>query len=134
MLWKDPDVGEAVVLCVVCVLVAICSVVPVCCAVCCCSVAVRCTVTVCCGGCGSVVVVGARGGAGVVVGSSLLPREVVGVVATAGDTATQTVGCLDVDVHGVSTNPVVALVVETYLVEAVEAEKVEDPVAKAQAG
>ena len=33
MLWKDPVVGEAVVLCVVCVLVAICSVVPVCCAV-----------------------------------------------------------------------------------------------------
>ena len=63
--------------CVLCVLVAVCCVVPVCCAV-----------TVrggCC--CGRVVVVGARGGAGVVVGSSLLPREVVGEVATAGDTA-----------------------------------------------
>ena len=100
-------------------------------AVCCavrCAVAVRCSV-----GCGSVVVVGARGGAGIVVGSSLLPREVVGVVATAGDTATQTVGSLDVDVPVVLANPVVALVAKTCLVEEVEAGSVEEPVAKAKA-
>ena len=120
VLWKDPVVVEAVVWCVLCVLLAVC-----------CAVAVRCSVCCCC--CGSVVVVGERGGAGVVVGSSLLPRVVVGEVATAGDAATQTVGSLDADVHGVSTNPVVALVVETCLVEAVEADKVEDPDAKAKA-
>ena len=102
--------------------------------VCCCSVAVRCTVTVCCGCCGSVVVVGARGGAGVVVGSSLLPREVVGVVATAGESAaTQTVAHLDVDVPVVFANPVVALVAKTYLVEEVEEGNVELPDAKARA-
>ena len=39
---------------------------------------VCCAVAVCCGCCGSVVVVGTRGGAGVVVGSSLLPRVVLG--------------------------------------------------------
>ena len=62
---------------VCCVLVAVC-----------CSVSVCCSVTVCCAVCcGSVVVVGARGGAGVVVGSSLLPRVVVGVVATVGAAA-----------------------------------------------
>ena len=131
MLWKenccgssvtcrDPVVVEAVVLCVLCVSLAVC-----------CAVAVRCSV-----GCGSVVVVGARGGAGIVVGSSLLPREVVGVVATAGDTATQTVGSLDVDVPVVLANPVVALVAKTCgtcLVEEVEAGSVEEPVAKAKA-
>ena len=119
MLWKENccgssvtcktlDVVEAVVFCVWCVLVAVC-----------CSASVGCAVAVRCGCCcGSVVVVGARGGAGVVVGSSLLPREVVGVVATAGESAaTQTVAGLDVDVPVVLANPVVALVAKTYLVE-----------------
>ena len=81
MLWKESccgssvtcktlEVVEAVVLCMLCVSVAMCGVVPVRCAVCCCSVSV--TVAVGCCGCGSGVVVGARGGAGVVVGSSSL--------------------------------------------------------------
>ena len=80
--------------CVLCVLVAICGVVPVRCAVCC-SVSV--TVAVCCSGCGSGVVVGTRSGAGDVCCSSSLPRVVLGEVATVA-AATQAVGCLDVDV------------------------------------
>ena len=110
-------------MCGVCVLVAVGCSVPVVCAV-----AVRCG---CC--CGSVVVVGARGGAGVVVGSFPLPREVVGVVATAGAAATQTVGSLEEDEDDVSAIAVVASMAETCLVEDVSAENVEDPVAKAQA-
>ena len=109
--------------------VAMCGVVPVRCSEIV-AVTVRCSVRCCC--CGSVVVVGTRGGAGAVVGSSLSPRVVVGVVATAGETAAaQTVVGLEEDEDVVSTNPVVALVAETCLDEAVEAGNVEDPVAKA---
>ena len=97
------------------------------CAVCCCSVAVRCTVAVCCGCCGSVVVVGARGGAGVVVGSSLLPRVVLRVVAAVGETiATQSVADLDVEEVVAPATAVVAVVAGTCLEEV-------DAVAKAQA-
>ena len=57
MLWKenccgssvtcrDPVVVEAVVLCVLCVLVAMCGVVPVRCTVCCCSLSVAVVVVV----------------------------------------------------------------------------------------
>ena len=94
-----------------------------------CAVAVRCG---CC--CGSVVVAGARGGAGVVFRSSLLPWVVLRVVATAGETtATQSVADLEVEDVDASATAVVAMVAETCLVEAVEAGNVEDPVAKAQA-
>ena len=99
----------------------------------CCSVAVRCAVAVCCGCCGSVVVVGARGGAGVVVGSFLLPREVVGVVATAGVAATHTVGSLEVDDVAPLAAAVVASAARRYLVEEVKEGSVGLPVAKAQA-
>ena len=140
MLWKenccgssvtcrDSVVVEAVVLCVLCVLVAMCGVVPVRCTVCCCSlsVAVRC----CCSG--LVVVVGTEGRAGNVGCSSLLPRVVLGEVATVAAT-TQAVGCLeevDVDASAIA---VVASMAETCLVEDVGAKKVEDPDAKAKAG
>ena len=129
MLWKTLEVKEAVVWCVLCVLVAVCCSVSVCCAVGC-AVTVRCS---CC--CGSVVVVGARGGAGVVVGSSLLPREVVGVVATAGEAAAaHTVGNLDVDVAVPLAAAVVASAARRYLDEEVGEGSVGLPVAKAQAG
>ena len=139
MLWKENCCGssvrcktlvvvEAVVLCVLCVLVAMCGVVPVCCAA---SVAVRCCCCCCCCS-GLVVVVGTRGGAGNVVGSSLSSRAVVGEVAAA-DTTAHSVANLEEDEDVVSTNPVVALVAETCLVEEVEEGNVEDPVAKAQA-
>ena len=128
MLCKPLEVVEAVVLCVLCVLVAMCGVVPVRCAV-----AVCCSVRCCCC-CGIGVVVGTRGGAGNVVGSSLSSRAVVGEVAAARAAATQTDANLEEDEDVVSTNPVVALVAETYLVEEVEEDSVEDPVAKAKAG
>ena len=79
---KEVVVAEAVVLCVLCVSLAVC-----------CAVAVRCSVCCCCG---IGVVVGTRGGAGAVVGSSLSPRVVLGVVATV-DTAAQSVGGLEVE-------------------------------------
>ena len=78
---------------------------------------------------------GTRGGAGTVVGSSLSPREVVGVVATAGETAAaHTVGDLDVDVAVPLAAAVVASAARRYLVVEGDAENVEDPVAKAKAG
>ena len=102
---------------------------PVCCAV-------RCSVGCGCRcSCGSGVVVGARGGAGVVVGSSLLPREVLRVVAAVGETtATQSVGSLDVDVAVSLAAAVVASAARKHLVVEGDAENVEDPVAKAKAG
>ena len=107
-----------------CVLVAVCGVVPV-----------RCAVAVCCCcGCGSGVVVGARGGAGVVVGSSLLPRVVLAVVATVGAAATQTVGSLEVDDVVPLAAAVVASAARRYLDEEVGEGNVGLPVAKAQAG
>ena len=130
MLWKPLVVVEAVVWCVLCVLVAICGVVPVCCAV-------RCSVTVavgcCC--CGRVVVVGTRGGAGNVVGSSLSSRAVVGEVAAVRAAVTQTVGGLEEEEEavGVSAIAVVASMAETCLVEDVSEGHVELPVAKARA-
>ena len=70
--------GSSVVLCVL--LAVYCST-PVCCAVAVCSVRCgsRCS-------CGSGVVVGARGGTGVVVGSSPLPQDVSREVAAVGVT------------------------------------------------
>ena len=121
---KTLEVVEAVVLCVVCAVVAVCCSVPVCCAV---------TVRCCCG-CGSGVVVGARGGAGVVVGSSLLPRVVLGVVAAVGAAATQTVGSLEVDDVVPLAAAVVASAARRYLDEEVGEGSVGLPVAKAQAG
>ena len=110
---KEVVVEKSVVWCSLCVSLPVC-----------CVVAVRCAVAVCCC-CGSGVVVGAEGRAGVVCCSSLLPREVVGVVATV-TAAAQSVADLDEDDHVVSTNPVVALVAETCLDEV-------GAVAKAQA-
>ena len=55
------------------------------------------------------------------------------VVAAVGDTATQTDANLEEDDVDASATAVVAMVAETCLVEAVEAEKVEDPDAKAKA-
>ena len=75
---------------------------------------------------------GARGGAGVVVGSSLLPRVVLGEVATV-VAAAQSVGGLEVEDVVPLAAAVVASAARRYLVEAVEAEKVEDPDAKARA-
>ena len=133
MTWKESCCGssvtckgvvvkEADVWCVLCVSLSVCCSVAVCCSVCCC----------CC--CGSVVVVGARGGAGVVVGSSLLPREVVGVVATAGESvATQTVVGLEVDDDVPPAAAVVASAAGSGLVAAVEEGNVEDPDSKAKA-
>ena len=122
MLWKDPVVVEAVVLCCVCVLVAICCVVPVCCAVRCCPV----TVAVgCCCCCRRVVVVGAEGRAGSVGCSSLLPRDVLGVVAAVTAT-THPVANLDADV----VVPLAAAVVASAARSCLE---VVDTVAKAQA-
>ena len=63
-------VVERSVVCVLCVSLPVC-----------CVVAVRCAVAVCCCCCGSGVVVGTRGRAGVGCCSSLLSRDVVGVVA-----------------------------------------------------
>ena len=132
MLWKENCCGssvrcktlvvvEAVVLCVVCVLVAVC------CSVCC-------SVAVCCCCCGRVVVVGTRGGAGVVVGSSLLPRDVSRVVAAVGETtATQSVANLDVDDVVPLAAAVVASAARRYLDEEVGEGSVGLPVAKAQA-
>ena len=85
MTCKGVVVEEAVVWCVLCVLLAVC-----------CSVPVRCAVAVCCC-CGSGVVVGAEGRAGVGCCSSLLSREVVGVVAVSAAVATQTVADLEVE-------------------------------------
>ena len=119
MLCKPLAVVEAVVWCV---LVAIGCVVPVCCAVRC-SVSV--TVAVGCCGCGSGVVVGARGGAGDVCCSSLLPRVVVGDVAAVTAT-THSVAGLDVEEVVAPATAVVAVVAGTCLEEV-------DAVAKAQA-
>ena len=97
----------------------------------CCSVAVRCAVAVCCCCC----VVGTRGGAGIVRCSSLLPRDVLGVVATV-DAATHTVGGLEEEEEeavGASAIAVVASMAETYLVEDVGEGHVELPDAKARA-
>ena len=127
MLWKPLAVVEAVVWCV---LVAIGCVVPVCCAVRC-SVSV--TVAVGCCGCGSGVVVGARGGAGDIRCSSLLPRVAVGDVAAVAAT-TQAVGCLDVEEVALPAAAVVASAAGSCLVEAVEEGNVENPEAKAKAG
>ena len=131
MLWKDPVVVEAVVLCV-CVCwwqsVVLCQFVvqfsSVAVAVCCC----------CC--CGRVVVVGAEGRAGSVDCSSLLPRVVLGEVAAVRAAATQTVGGLEEEEEeavGVSAIAVVASMAETCLVEDVGEGHVELPVAKARA-
>ena len=68
-------------------------------------------------------------------GSSLSPREVVGVVATAGESAaTQTVAGLDDDDVVPLAAAVVASAARRYLVVEVEADSVEEPVAKAKAG
>ena len=70
-----------------------------------------------------------------VVGSSLLPREAVGVVATAGESAaTQTVVGLEVDDDVPPAAAVVASAAGSCLVEAVEEGNVEDPDSKAKAG
>ena len=111
-----------------CVLVAMCGVVPVRCAVCCCSV----TITVCCSGCGSGVVVGTRSGAGDVCCSSSLPREVVGEVAAVTAT-TQSVGGLKEKEVVAPATAVVAVVAGTCLVEDVGEGHVELPDAKARA-
>ena len=65
-----------------------------------------------------------------------LSRVVVeGRCCTAGETtATQTVGCLDVDVHGRCSMPLQLVQSRHALLKPCEAEKVENPVAKAQAG
>ena len=76
---------------------------------------------------------GARGGAGVVVGSSLLPRDVSREVAAVGDTAAHTVADLEVDVVVPLAAAVVASAARSCLEEAVEADSVEEPVAKAKA-
>ena len=130
MLCKTLIVVEAVVWCVLCVLVAICGVVPVRCTVCCCSVSVAVS---CCCCCGCVVVVGAEGRAGSVGCSSLLPRDVLGVIATV-VTAAQSVGGLEEEeAVGVSAIAVVASMTETCLVDDVREGRVEVPDAKAQA-
>ena len=123
MTWKESCCGssvtckgvveEAVVWCVLCVSLSVC-----------CSVAVRCTVAVCCGCCGSVVVVGAEGRAGVVCCSSPLPLDVLGVVATV-DAATHSVASLDVEEVVAPATAVVAVVAGMCLEEV-------DTVAKAQ--
>ena len=131
MTWKESCCGssvtckgvvveEAVVWCVLCVSLSVC-----------CSVAVRCAVTVCCC-CGSGVVVGTRGGAGVVCRSSLLSQDVLGVVAIV-DAATHTVADLEVEDVVLPAAAVVASAAGSCLVEAVEEENVEAPDAKAKA-
>ena len=110
-------------MCVLCVLVAMCAVVPVRCAVCCCSVTVAVGCCCCCRG--RVVVVGAEGRAGSVGCSSLLPRVVLGVVAAV--TATKhPVANLDADVVVPLAAAVVASAARSCLEEV-------DTVAKAQA-
>ena len=75
---------------------------------------------------------GTRGGAGAVVGSSLSPRVVLGVVATV-DSAAQSVGGLEVEDVVPLAAAVVASAARRYLVEAVEEGNVELPDAKARA-
>ena len=112
-------------MCVCCVLVAVC------CSVCC-SVAVCCAVTVRCGCCGRVVVVGTEGRAGNVGCSSLLPRVVLGEVVAVTAAAQTVVGLEDDDVVPLAA-AVVASAARSCLEEAVEADSVEEPVAKAKA-
>ena len=75
---------------------------------------------------------GTRGGAGAVVGSSLSPRVVLGVVATV-DTAAQSAGGLEVEDVVPLAAAVVASAARSCLEEAVEADSVEEPIAKAKA-
>ena len=79
---------------------------------------------------------GAEGRAGVVCCSSLLPRDVLGVVATV-VTAAQSIGGLEEEEEkeavGVSAIAVVASMTETCLVDDVREGRVEVPDAKAQA-
>ena len=122
---KEAVVVEAVVLCVLCVLCVSLAV--------CCAVGVRCCCCCCCCCCGIGVVVGTRGEAGAVVGSSLSPRVVLGVVATV-DTAAQTDANLEVEDVVLPAAAVVASAAGSCLDEAVEEGNVEDPEAKAKAG
>ena len=75
---------------------------------------------------------GTRGGAGAVVGSSLSPRVVLGVVATV-DTAAHSVGCLEEEDVVLPAAAVVASAAGSCLDEAGSDENVELPDAKARA-
>ena len=109
---------QSVVLCQLCSLLLVSVTVAVGCCSCC---------------CGRVVVVGTEGRAGNVGCSSLLPRVVLGEVAAVA-AAAQTVADLDVDDVVPLAAAVVASAARRYLVVEVEADSVEDPVAKAKAG